>query len=105
MIWLNYLKPSLGVQTARNAEYKYGENQQRLLQSQVGGIGIAIAESQEFKGFDLGTNCFYQKPQLRAWRNYRRKNCHVVLGDISNAEDCKRMVEEVIEEQGQIDAG
>ena len=81
-------------------------NKVALITGAAGGIGTAIAEKLKSEGFDLALNVRTVKPQLKELvEKLSDENCHVqvVLGDISNAEDCKRMVEEVIEEQGQID--
>ena len=81
-------------------------NKVALITGAAGGIGIAIAEKLKSEGFDLALNVRTVKPQLKELvEKLSDESCHVqvVLGDISNAEDCKRMVEEVIEEQGQID--
>ena len=81
-------------------------NKVALITGAAGGIGAAIAERLKSEGFNLALNVRTMKPQLEELvEKLSDENCHVqvVLGDISNSEDCKRMVEEVIKEQGQID--
>ena len=81
-------------------------NKVALITGAAGGIGTAIAEKLKSEGFDLALNVRTVKPQFKELvERLSDENCHVqvVLGDIARAEDCKRMVEEVIEEQGQID--
>lgn len=72
----------------------------------AGGIGAAIAERLKSEGFDLALNVRTMRSQIEQLaEKLADESCHVqiVLGDISSSEDCKRMVDEVIEEQGQID--
>ena len=81
-------------------------NKVALITGAAGGIGAAIAERLKSEGFNLALNVRTMRPQLEELvEKLSDENCHVqvVLGDISNSEDCKRMVEEVIKEQGQID--
>ena len=81
-------------------------NKVALITGAAGGIGTAIAEKLKSEGFDLALNVRTVKPQFKELvERLSDESCHVqvVLGDIARAEDCKRMVEEVIEEQGQID--
>ena len=81
-------------------------NKVALITGAAGGIGTAIAERLKSEGFNLALNVRTMRPQLEELvEKLSDENCHVqvVLGDISNSEDCKRMVEEVIKEQGQID--
>ncbi len=77
-----------------------------LITGAAGGIGAAIAERLKSEGFDLALNVRTMRPQIEQLaEKLADESCHVqiVLGDISSSEDCKRMVDEVIEEQGQID--
>ncbi|ASS37744.1 3-oxoacyl-[acyl-carrier-protein] reductase [Mogibacterium pumilum] len=77
-----------------------------LITGAAGGIGTAIAERLKSEGFNLALNVRTMRPQFKELvGKLSDESCHVqvVLGDISNSEDCKRMVEEVIKEQGQID--
>ena len=81
-------------------------NKVALITGAAGGIGTAIAERLKSEGFNLALNVRTMRPQVEELvEKLSDENCHVqvVLGDISNSEDCKRMVEEVIKEQGQID--
>ena len=81
-------------------------NKEAFITGAAGGIGTAIAEKLKSEGFNLALNVRTMRPQLEELvEKLSDENCHVqvVLGDISNSEDCKRMVEEVIKEQGQID--
>lgn len=81
-------------------------NKVAFITGAAGGIGTAIAERLKSEGFNLALNVRTMRPQLEELvEKLSDENCHVqvVLGDISNSEDCKRMVEEVIKEQGQID--
>lgn len=81
-------------------------NKVAFITGAAGGIGTAIAEKLKSEGFNLALNVRTMRPQLEELvEKLSDENCHVqvVLGDISNSEDCKRMVEEVIKEQGQID--
>ena len=81
-------------------------NKVALITGAAGGIGTAIAEKLKSEGFNLALNVRTMRPQLEELvEKLSDENCHVqvVLGDISNSEDCKRMVEDVIKEQGQID--
>ena len=81
-------------------------NKVALITGAAGGIGTAIAEKLKSEGFNLALNVRTVKPQFEQLvEKLSDENCHVqvVLGDISRAEDCKRIVEEVAKEQGQID--
>ena len=80
-------------------------NKVALITGAAGGIGTAIAEKLKSEGFNLALNVRTVKPQFKQLvEKLSDENCHVqvVLGDISRAEDCNRIVE-VAKEQGQID--
>lgn len=77
-----------------------------LITGAAGGIGCAIARKLKDDGFDLALHARNLKPELEALKNELEDDgCRVqiVLGDISSFEDCKRMVDEILAENGSVD--
>lgn len=77
-----------------------------LITGAAGGIGCAIARKLKDDGFDLALHARNLKPELEALKNELEEDgCRVqiVLGDISSFEDCKRMVDEILAENGSVD--
>lgn len=77
-----------------------------LITGAAGGIGCAIARKLKDDGFDLALHARNLKPELEALKKELEDDgCRVqiVLGDISSFEDCKRMVDEILAENGSVD--
>ncbi|MDY6222239.1 MAG: 3-oxoacyl-[acyl-carrier-protein] reductase [Candidatus Alectryocaccobium sp.] len=77
-----------------------------LITGAAGGIGCAIARKLKDDGFDLALHARNLKPELEALKNELEDDgCRVqiVLGDISSFEDCKRMIDEILAENGSVD--
>lgn len=77
-----------------------------LITGAAGGIGCAIARKLKDDGFDLALHARNLKPELEALKNELEDDgCRVqiVLGDISSFEDCKRMINEILAENGSVD--
>lgn len=77
-----------------------------LITGAAGGIGCAIARKLKDDGFDLALHARNLKPELEALKNELEDDgCRVqiVLGDISSFEDCKRMNDEILAENGSVD--
>lgn len=77
-----------------------------LITGAAGGIGCAIARKLKNDGFDLALHARNLKPELEALKNELEDDgCRVqiVLGDISSFEDCKRMIDEILAENGSVD--
>lgn len=77
-----------------------------LITGAAGGIGCAIARKLKNDGFDLALHARNLKPELEALKNELEDDgCRVqiVLGDISSFEDCKRMIDEILVENGSVD--
>lgn len=70
------------------------------------GIGKQIAITLSKNGYDICLNYRKENDDLNNTKNEIEKNgvkCIAVQGDVSSFEDCKRMVEEIINEAGKID--
>ncbi len=70
------------------------------------GIGKQIAITLSKNGYDICLNYRSENDDLNNTKNEIEKNgvkCITVQGDVSNFDDCKRMVEEIINETGKID--
>lgn len=77
-----------------------------LITGAAGGIGCAIARKLKDDGFDLALHARNLKPELEALKNELEDDgCRVqiVLGDISSFDDCKRMIDEILAENGSVD--
>ena len=77
-----------------------------LITGAAGGIGCAIARKLKDDGFDLALHARNLKPELEALKKELEDDgCRVqiVLGDISSFEDCKRMIDEILAENGSVD--
>ncbi|MCI5569752.1 MAG: 3-oxoacyl-[acyl-carrier-protein] reductase [Lachnospiraceae bacterium] len=77
-----------------------------LITGAAGGIGCAIARKLKDDGFDLALHARNLKPELETLKNELEDDgCRVqiVLGDISSFEDCKRMIDEILAENGSVD--
>ena len=77
-----------------------------LITGAAGGIGCAIARKLKDDGFDLALHARNLKPELETLKKELEDDgCRVqiVLGDISSFEDCKRMVDEILAENGSVD--
>ncbi len=77
-----------------------------LITGAAGGIGCAIARKLKDDGFDFALHARNLKPELEALKKELEDDgCRVqiVLGDISSFEDCKRMVDEILAENGSVD--
>ena len=70
------------------------------------GIGRQIAVTLSQCGYDICINYRSENEDLNNTKNEIEKNgvkCFAVQGDVSNFDDCQRMVEEIINEFGKID--
>lgn len=70
------------------------------------GIGRQIAVTLSQCGYDICINYRFENEDLNNTKNEIEKNgvkCFAVQGDVSNFDDCQRMVEEIINEFGKID--
>ncbi|MBQ3407877.1 MAG: 3-oxoacyl-[Clostridia bacterium] len=70
------------------------------------GIGKQIALTLSENNYDVCLNYRKENEDLNNIKNEIEKNgvkCYAVQGDVSNFDDCKRMVEEIINEFGKID--
>lgn len=82
------------------------ENRVALVTGGMRGIGREIAMELSLNGFDIAINYRNQTEEMEVLKKEIESNgvrCFFAKADVSNYEECKSMVEEVIEEYGKID--
>ena len=82
------------------------ENRVALVTGGVRGIGREIAMELSLNGFDIAINYRNQTEEMQVLKKEIESNgvrCFFAKADVSNYEECKSMVEDVIKEYGKID--